>query len=220
MDGKCFEIGPVCAYSFFEPVFRAARPRGELLQQETDNAIDNGLIARIAQGNRQAMDEFYRRHVAKVYRFTLRHLRSEAAAEDVTNDVFIDVWNQAGRFEGRSRVATWLLGIARYKALSAHRRSTRQDDGDHDFDTIEDDADTPEIAAQKTDKAAALKRCIAALSPAHREIVELVYYQEMSIRDAAEILEIPENTVKTRMYHARENLSRLCAKAGIERGWP
>ncbi len=190
------------------------------MQQENQNETDLGLIDRIAKGDRQAMDALYRRHVTKVYRFVLRYMRSEAAAEDITNDVFIDVWNQAGRFEGRSRVGTWVLGIARFKALSANRRGARQDNDEYDFDTIEDDADTPEVTAQKTDKAAAIKACIEALKPAHREIVELVYYQEASIRDAAGILGIPENTVKTRMYHARENLSRLLAQAGIDRGWP
>lgn len=190
------------------------------MQQETNHEADDDLIGRIANGDRQAMDALYRRHIPKVYRFLLRYTRSEAAAEDIANDVFIDVWNQAGRFEGRSKVGTWILGIARFKALSANRRNARQDGDEYDFDAIEDDSDTPEITAQKTDKAAAIKQCIAALKPAHREIVELVYYQEASIRDASDILGIPQNTVKTRMFHARENLSRLLSNAGIDRGWP
>src|SRR5438477_457198 len=63
-------------------------------------------------------------------------------------------------------------------------------------------------------------RFIDALSPEHKGIVDLVYYHEMSIAEAAEVLQIPENTVKTRLFHARRRLSELLERAGIDRGWP
>jgi RNA polymerase sigma-70 factor, ECF subfamily len=87
-------------------------------------------------------------------------------------------------------------------------------------EAIVDESDTPEVEVAKHDKAALMRRCIDKLSPAHREIVDLVYYQELSVAEAASLLDIPENIVKTRMFHARKQLSTLFQKAGIDRGWP
>src|ERR1700756_3079307 len=83
---------------------------------------DEVLIGRIASGDRLAMQVLFARHHVRVYRFVLRLVREESVAEDLISDVFLDVWRQAGRFEGRSAVSTWLLAIARFKALSALRR--------------------------------------------------------------------------------------------------
>ena len=93
----------------------------------TQAASDEVLIGRIASGDRLAMQVLFARHHVKVYRFVLRLVREESTAEDLISEVFLDVWRQADRFEGRSQVSTWLLAIARFKALSAwtKRRSPR-----------------------------------------------------------------------------------------------
>jgi RNA polymerase sigma factor (sigma-70 family) len=80
------------------------------------------LIKRIANGDQLAMRTLFARHQTRVYRFVLRLLKNEAAAEDVVSEVFFDVWRQAGQFEARASVSTWLLSIARFKALTAMRR--------------------------------------------------------------------------------------------------
>jgi RNA polymerase sigma-70 factor (ECF subfamily) len=85
---------------------------------------------------------------------------------------------------------------------------------------IEDPSDDPEVTVQKKDKSEALRNCLAALSPEHREIIDLVYYHEKSVEEVAEIVDIPENTVKTRMFYARKKLAELLKTAGVERGWP
>ncbi len=186
----------------------------------TQAASDNVLIARIAQGDRLAMQVLYGRHHVRVFRFGLRLVRDEQAAEDLISEVFLDVWRQAGKFEGRSAVSTWLLAITRFKALSALRR--RKDVGleDEAANAIEDTADDPEVAAQKKDTSAALRKCLTGLSQDHREIVDLVYYHEKSVEEVAEIVGIPENTVKTRLFYARKKLAELLKAAGVERGWP
>ena len=79
------------------------------------------MIARIAQGDRLAMQVLYGRRHVRVYRFGLRLVRDEQAAEDLITEVFLDVWRQAGKFEGRSAVSTWLLAITRFKGLSASK---------------------------------------------------------------------------------------------------
>src|SRR5580704_11699521 len=104
---------------------------------------DDVLIGRIANGDRLAMQVLFARHHVKVYRFVLRFLRNESAAEDLISDVFLDVWRQAGKFEGRSAVSTWLLSMARFKALSQLRRRTEEELDDETAAAIEDQSDDP-----------------------------------------------------------------------------
>ena len=124
---------------------------------------DEVLIGRIANGDRLAMQVLFARHHVRVYRFVLRLTRNEATAEDVISDVFLDVWRQAGKFEGRSAVSTWLLSIARFKALSVLRRRGDEELDDESAEAIEDQADDPEVALAKKDKGAALRQCLAKL---------------------------------------------------------
>ena len=181
---------------------------------------DGELITRIARGDRLAMQVLFARHNLRVFRFVVRLVKDETVAEDMIGEVFLDVWRQAGRFEARSSVATWLLSIARFKALSALRKR-REDQLDEDKAVeIEDDADTPEVALQKGDKGAAIRACLARLTTEHREVVDLVYYHEKPLDEVAKITGVPEATVKTRLFYARKKLSELLAAAGIDRGWP
>ena len=181
---------------------------------------DEALIERIASGDKLAMQVLFARHQVRVYRFVLRLVRDQSVAEELVGEVFLDVWRQAGRFEARSTVSTWLLAIARYKALSALRRRTDQELDDDKAATIEDPGDSPEVAVLKQNKGEVLRQCLTALTPEHREIVDLVYYHEKSVEEVAQIVGIGENTVKTRMFYARKRLSELLKAAGIDRGWP
>ena len=110
-----------------------------------------------------------------------------------------------------------LLAIARHKALSTLR--SRDQSNDEAIGLIEDPRDNPEISMQKTERSAILLDCLKQLSPAHREIIDLVYYHERSINDVAEIICVPRNTVKTRMFHARRGIAKLLAAQGVERSW-
>ena len=181
---------------------------------------DEVLIGRIANGDRLAMQVLYVRHHVRVFRFVVRLVRDETKAEDLISEVFLDVWRQAGRFEGRSAVSTWMLAIARFKALSALRR--RPDEGldEETAGAIEEPSDDPGAALEKKDKSTLLRKCLTGLSAEHREIIDLVYYHEKSVEEVAEIVGIPENTVKTRMFYARKRLAELVKAAGIDRGWP
>ena len=129
----------------------------------------------------------------------------------------LDVWRQAGRFQGRSQVTTWLLAIARNKALSALRRRSNEELDDDAAAAIEDPQDNPEVTLQKRQKAEILLHCLTQLSPAHRQVTDLVYYHEKSIDEVAEITGVPQNTVKTRMFYARKRIAELLAAQGIDR---
>lgn len=181
---------------------------------------DEALIARIARGDRLAMQVLFARHHVRVYRFVLRLVRNEATAEDLISEVFLDIWRQAGKFEGRSAVSTWMLGIARFKALSALRRRAEEELDEETAGAIEDHSDDPEVTLAKKDKGSVLRECLTKLSAEHREIIDLVYYHEKSVEEVAGIVGIPEATVKTRMFYARKKLSELLKERGLDRGWP
>ncbi len=181
---------------------------------------DEDLLRRIAAGDQLAMRVLFSRHQTVVFRFVLRLVRDETVAEDAVSETFLDVWRQAGAFEGRSRVSTWLLSIARFKALSGLRRRREAGLDEEKAAEIEDEADTPEVVSQKRDKGAAIRLCMERLTGEHREVLDLVYYHEASVEEVARIVGIPEGTVKTRLFHARKKLAELLAAAGIDRGWP
>ena len=177
---------------------------------------DQALIALIADGDKDAMRILFARHNVKVFRFLMRLVGDAASAEDLVSEVFLEAWRQAARFEARSQVATWLLGIARHKALSALRRRAPEMTDDT-LESIKDTADNPEVALQKRDTGAVLRDCLRQLSSAHREIIDLIYYHGRTIEDAAQLIGVPHNTVKTRMFHARGRIAALLAGRGIER---
>jgi RNA polymerase sigma-70 factor, ECF subfamily len=181
---------------------------------------DEDLVKRVAGGDRLAMQTLFSRHQMRVFRFVLRMVRDESVAEDMISEVFLDLWRQADRFEARSSVSTWLLAIARNKALSALRKRREASLEDGVAEAIADEADDPAVILQKQDKGAAMRACIDRLSVEHREVIDLVYYHETSVEEVAQIVGIPENTVKTRLFHARKKLSELLKAAGIDRGWP
>ena len=181
---------------------------------------DEALLAQIAKGDQAALRALYARHSTRVYRFAARILRDESKGEDIVSEVFIDVWRNAGRFEGRSAVSTWLLTIARNKAISILRRSRDMELDEEAAEEIVDEEDNPEVQEQKRGKSDMLRACIQRLSPEHREVIDLVYYHDKSVEDVATIVGIPEGTVKTRMFHARKRLSDLAREMGVDRGWP
>jgi RNA polymerase sigma-70 factor, ECF subfamily len=178
---------------------------------------DEMLIRQIAAGDKSALRTLFTRHQVKVYRFVLRIVRDAALAEDTVSETFIDAWQHAGRYEGRASVSSWLLGIARHRALdAARRRPTEPLECDAAQNAV-DPAHDPEAALGQKKTRALVRGALAALSREHAEIIDLVYYQEKSIREIAEILGIPENTVKTRMFYARKRLAALVAAQGVDR---
>src|SRR6266566_199077 len=188
----------------------AASP-GQVTARETSS--DEMLIRRIAGGDQLAMRTLFGRHRVPLYRWLLRLVGDEALAEDLLSDVFLDVWRQAAAFEARSSVSTWLLAIARHKALSARRRRPDAELDEEIASSVADPADDPEVLLQKKNRAELLRHSLARLSPEHGEIVDLVYFHGKSVKEVAEIVGIAPATVKTRMFYARKKLADFVASA-------
>jgi RNA polymerase sigma-70 factor (ECF subfamily) len=178
------------------------------------DTLDVSLVESASKGDDAALRVLFARHKVRVYRFVFRFTGNRSIAEEVVSDVFLDVWRHTARFERKSQVSTWLLGIARKKALATlRRRSELQLVNQRVLLAIEDPADTPEECLHKQDRDTTIQRCLEQLSPAHREIIDLVYYDEKSVDETAEIVGIPSSTVKTRMHYARSRMAKLLERA-------
>ncbi|WP_337660053.1 sigma-70 family RNA polymerase sigma factor [Anderseniella sp. Alg231-50] len=195
----------------------ASRP---VKQAENHGADDRDLMARISNADAAAMKTLFARHQLRVFRFIERILRNPAIAEEVTNEVFLEVWRGARNFQGRSSASTWILAIAHNRSLNVLRKRRELCWNEDHAAQIPDLQDDPEVASQKAGKSALLRKCADALAPLHREIIDLVYYHEMSIREASNVLNVPEGTVKARLFNARKKLQALLTAAGVDRGWP
>lgn len=182
----------------------------------TDNVSDESLMGRVAEGDRQAIRLLFERYQLIVYRFVLRLVGNSSTAEDIVSDVFIELWRHAARFEGRAQLSTWILAIARNKAVSAMRGRIDQPLEDTMLEAIPDQGMTAEETLHASERSAVLRQCLVQLSPAHREIIDLVYYHEKSVEEVSVILGVPAATVKTRMFYARRRLAEHLRAAGIE----
>jgi RNA polymerase sigma-70 factor (ECF subfamily) len=181
---------------------------------------DRALMARIAAADKLALKRLFLRHQTRIFRFIRRIVRNEAVAEELTNEVFLDVWLHAKSYEGRASVVTWLLTLAHNRSVSALRKRRDEAWDEDEARHIPDQADDAEVTVQKADKGRLLRQCLDALAPDQREIMDLVYYHERSIAEVSAILGMPEGTVKTKMFNARKRLSALLQAAGVDRGWP
>lgn len=160
---------------------------------------DEELLRRIAKGDQSALEKLYGDYYPRLARFVLRVTRDVDLAREIINDVFMVIWRSAQQFRGESTVSTWILGIAYRKALKSagrYRPSPAVPDPDPSWD---------ERHCHRLD----LDSGLAKLSHEQRATVELAYYFGYSYKEIAEIMNCPENTVKTRMFHARRALKRL-----------
>ncbi len=171
---------------------------------------DEGLLARMAQGDEDALATFYRRHEAPLFRFILSRVNDSFEAGDLVIEVMHEAWRSAARFQGRSAVRSWLFGIARHKALDRVRSQSR-----HRAEPLEEGDEVPDInaldAMASAENADAVRHCMEGLSEQHREVVHLAFYEDLSYSEIAQIADCPEGTVKTRIFHAKKALKACLA---------
>lgn len=168
------------------------------------------LIQRISEGDRAAFAELYRALERPLFGFIRQRLNDPFEAADLLHDVFIEVWRGAARFEGRSTVKTWVFGIAYRKIMDSHRRSAPLSYTDTLPDTEADSVDT-EACLHASQEGAHVRACLETLKPDHRGAIELAFFADMNYREISETTEVPEGTVKTRVFHAKRLLMRCLA---------
>ena len=177
---------------------------GAAANPHPDEARDLALVARIAARDRDALAILYRAYYTRLFRFVLRLVARHDAVEDVVNETLLAVWQQAGAFREASRVATWIYGIAYRRALKALERERRPAPQEEPREV----AMPPELSDADA-RRAAVARAVAQLPPDQRAVVELTFSCGYSYGEIAAILDCPEGTVKSRMFHARAKLRPL-----------
>ena len=165
------------------------------------------LLQRMGKGEEAALRELYRTYSRSIYAFALRRLRDADEAEEIVVDTMHEVWRHPERFRGESKFSTWLLGIARYKLLSLIRsRGPQHEEIGELEETLESGEEGVfDILAQKQ-RREAVRQCMDKLPAEQRECLHLVFYEGYGLAEVAEVLGCPENTVKTRLFHARRKL--------------
>ena len=172
-----------------------------------DDAEDRRLVACVCTHELAAFETLYRRYHPRLSRFLHRMLRPEHLIEEVLNDTLYVVWNQADRFNGTSKVSTWIFAIAYRKALKAlSRHDDPLPDPAEDDEPLADAAERPEARMSLAQARVAIDKALRALSADQRAAVELTYFHGFSYPEIAQIVDCPTDTVKTRMVHARKRL--------------
>jgi RNA polymerase sigma-70 factor (ECF subfamily) len=177
-------------------------PRGIVLKLDPEAA--RRLLERIAGGEEAALAELHRVFARRVFAFAMARLRDEAAAQEAVADTFFEIWRHARRFRGESQPSTWMFGIAR-NIVSNMLRGRRPEMDELDEALPAGDLGAFDELAQKELRAGIL-RCMETLSAVHRECLYLVFYEGLSLAEVASLQGCPENTVKTRLFHARRNI--------------
>ena len=195
---------------------RGSRTRRQPDHKAPAGAGDTALIAQVATRDRTAFRSLYDRYYRPVYRFLYRFTRRPELIEEAVNDVMLVVWENAASFESRSKVSTWIMGIAYRKGLKLTQKTRRHDDR---FVNLEPhaQAELSDTSREPTEIAITqdwLETGLRNLSGQHRAVVELTYFHGFSYKEIAAILDCPVNTVKTRMFHARARLKSLLSELG------
>lgn len=163
-------------------------------------ASDRELVSRVAEGDGEAFRTLYDRFADRVLRYAFTILRNRHLAEEVTQETMIAVWKGAGRFAGRSKVSTWLFGIARNRSYDLVRKEERG----------KRLPDTPMISPDPAKGILLQQKVVEAMNILpndQREVVFLTFYEGLSYAEIAGILDIPQGTVKSRMFHAKRKMA-------------
>lgn len=167
---------------------------------------DRALLARIATGDRAAMDALYERHRSPLISYLRLFTTDQGVIEELVQDTMVAAWRGADRFHGRSSVRSWLFAIARRRAADKLRRRTWRMVGDEALASMPDPSPGPEAWALAQASQSQLLATMKRLSPVHQEVLTLVFIHELSYSEVAEILDVPLGTVKSRLNNARKSL--------------
>ena len=170
---------------------------------------DEVLLALVAKGDQAAFEKLFRGYQRRLFRYLFGMVRHEAVAEELVCETLADVWRSAPTFQGRSKVSTWIFGIASNKAKTFMRRPQLQEADPEMTARLEDPALGPADEIIRQELASSVQAALELLTPEHRRVVELTFLHGFSYREIGQIVGCPANTVKTRMFYAKRRLREV-----------
>jgi RNA polymerase sigma-70 factor (ECF subfamily) len=173
---------------------------------------DLDLIRRMTSGDENAMRELYAAYGQRLYVYALRLTNDHAVAEDVTQETLVITWRTAGSFRGEGRLIAWLLGIVHHSAMKCLRHASQPLD-----EAAPASNASPEEQAQAEDMKRWVRKGLQDLSTEHRAVLELVFYQGLTLQEVAEICHCPLGTAKSRLSYARRHLRGVLGRS--EENW-
>ena len=180
--------------------------RPQMPDKPNTTVDEYALLQRIIEGDTSAFDVFYKVYYSKLFRFIQRITHQPEAVEELIQETLLVVWEKPEGFNHSSKISSWVYGIAYNKALkSMSRKARRSSDVDVD-DLLETMGDPAANPAQRLESEDWLNCALAILQPDQRAVIELIFYHGLPYQDIAIILNCPEKTVKTRIFHARKKL--------------
>ncbi len=172
-------------------------------------------IRQVAQGDEGAFEKLFRCYAPRIFRFALSYLNDRSYAEEVVQETMIAVWKSAKSYKEQSQVSSWILGIARNKALDRARARQREPELLQErLDRRMSMRATPEQIVRRETQVERVRAALDRLSPEHREVIMLAFYNDLSYSEIAQILNCPEGTVKSRVYYAKEQLKKILGAGG------
>jgi RNA polymerase sigma-70 factor (ECF subfamily) len=177
------------------------------MASKSDVVVDeNVLFGLIVEGDTSAFEMFYKIYYPRLFRFVLSITRDPESVEELIQETLLVVWNKPDRFNYESKISTWVFGIAHNKALKSISKNARRRN-DVNVDDFQEALGSDEgRAAQSWENKEWLSNTLDILTPDQRAVIELTFFHELTYQEIAKILNCPENTVKTRMFHARKKL--------------
>jgi RNA polymerase sigma factor (sigma-70 family) len=169
---------------------------------------DADLIARLCKADENALEQLYHNYYTRLFRFIARITQRDDLIDEIINDVMYVVWEKAASYESQCKPSTWIFGIAFNKARQAVRNADRPEE--ESLDDLDEDSSwlgRHDDGFGRLELEEWLASALSQLSPEHRTVIELTYYEGLHYSEIAVIMGCPENTVKTRMHHARKNLA-------------
>lgn len=173
------------------------------------------ILRQIAAGDKSAMAQLFRALEKPLFAFVQSRLNDSHLSNDIMQDVFLEVWRGAGRFEGRSSVRSWIFGMAWRKVIDVHRANRRLSFSD-DLPEMEDEGPAAVALIEQEQDSRRLRGCLEGLKDDHRVAIDLAFYQDLGYREIAEVLGVPEGTVKTRVFHAKKLLLHCLERNGLK----
>ena len=185
------------------------------IKKMADQHIDDAtLLQLISQGDEDALATLYTRYGSNLYGYALRMVRNREAAEDVLQDSLLTIWQKAKTFRGEGRVKAWLFAIVHNKAVRTFREKENAplDDTAHDPEYLETKVDEKHLSRERN---RLLRSGLEKLSIEHRTVLELVFYQGMTMKEISQICEVPLGTVKSRLNYAKAALKGVLSRQGV-----